>query len=163
MISYIEQMWQLAIDGQTQGIWFFAALYTLIVCSYSLIFQIRTRSWPFVKGELLDSGIKKFGATQWVQSEQDYISKALYKYNVSGVSYEGTKISPWVVVASHNAKFILKKQLAAIERFVDGKIKVFYNPNNPKKSFLLIAGKIGISITFAIAVLPLISFYFKYQ
>jgi len=56
-------MWQLAIQGQTQGIWFGAALYAFIVSVFSLLFQIRTRYCPFAQGELAEFGAKKFGAT----------------------------------------------------------------------------------------------------
>lgn len=163
LIIYFQEMWQLVIQGQTQGIWFWAALYTFFICIYSLIFQIRTRYWPFARGELAKFGVEKFGATERVKSNQDYVSKALYKYNVSGVAYDGKRISPWIFVVSHNARFVLEKQMSSIQRFPDGKVKVFYNPNNPKKSFLIIAGKMGICTTLSICVLPLISFYFKYH
>ena len=160
---YFQHMWQLAIQGHTQGIWFWAALYALIVGGYSLIFQIRTRYWPFTSGELAEIGVEKFGATDRIKSNQDYASKALYKYYVSGVVYDGTRISPWIFVVSHNARFVLEKQMSSIQRFPDGKIKIFYNPNNPKKSYLIISGKSGICITLLISALPLISYYFKYH
>ncbi len=128
-------MWQLAIQGETQGVWFYAALYTLAVCSYSLFFQIRTRKWPNVAGQLNSLGVVKFGGTETSLSEQDYRSKALYTYHVDGVVYEGKRVSPWVVVASHNARFVLDKQHAAIEHLPNGSVKVFYNPHNPKKAF----------------------------
>ena len=162
LIIYFEEMWHLAIQGQKQGIWFWAAVYTFIVCTYSLIFQIRTRYWPYVQGELVELGVEKFGATDWTKSNQDYVSKALYSYTVSGITYEGTRISPWIFVASHNARILLEKQMSSIERAPDGKVKVFYNPNNPKKCYLIIAGKIGICITLLICLLPLISFIIKY-
>ena len=156
-------MWQLAIQGHKQGIWFWAALYTFIICTYSLVLQVRTRYWPVAQGELAKSRVEKFGATDLVKSDQNYVSKALYKFNVSGVTYEGTRISPWIFVASHNAMFVLEKPMSSIERLPDGRVKVFYNPNNSNKSFLIIAGKTGICITLLISVLPLISFYIKYQ
>lgn len=162
LIIYIEEMWQLAIQGQKQGIWFWAGLYTFIVCTYSLIFQVRTRYWPFTQGELVESGIDKFGKTDWVKSNQDYVSKMLYRYNVSGVTYDGTRISPWIFVASHNARFVLDNQRSSVERFSNGRVKVFYNPCNPKKSFLIIAGKTDICITLLISVVPLVLFYINY-
>jgi hypothetical protein len=115
-----------------------------------------------VYGELIEFGVEKFGATDLVKSHQDYVSKALYTYNVAGLDYDGTKISPWIFVASHNARFVLEKQLSSVQRFPNGKVKVFYNPHNPRKSFLIIAGKTGICITVFISVLPLVMFYFKY-
>ncbi len=122
----------------------------------------KNQHWHFIHGEIVDFGVEKFGATDWVKSNQDYVSKALYKYNVSGIGYVGTRISPWIFVTSHNARFVLEKQMSSVQLLPDGKVKVFLNPHNPKKSYLIIAGRIGIFITFFISVLPLILFYFKY-
>ncbi len=155
-------MWQLASDGDIQGVWFWGALYTLLVCSYSLYFQIRTRYWPSVSGQLNSLEIEKFGTNEKLLYEQDYQSMALYTYHVNGVEYTGKRVSPWVIVASHNARFILAKQHAAIHHLPNANIKVFYNPNNPKKSFLVIASRTGIAITLAVAVLPLITFYWRF-
>jgi len=159
---YFQEMWQLAIQGKEQGIWFWAAFYTFIVCFYSLILQLRTRSWPATRGLLVESEINKFGPTDWAASNQDYVSDVLYHYSVSDVTYDGTRISPWVFVASHNARFVLEKQIASIQRYSDGTVKVHFNPNTPKKSFLIIAGKIGIFITFFISILPITLYYFQY-
>ena len=161
--NYIEQMLELALNGEIQGVWFWAAVYTFAVCGYSLIFQLRTRSWPFTTGELVEAEVEKFGATDPVKSNQEYVSKALYRFTVSGVDYEGTRISPWVFVASHNARAILKKQMSAIYHYPDGKVKVFYNPGNPQKSFLIVAGRVGIFITLVIAVLPFVSYFIRYH
>ena len=156
-------MWQLVIQGETQGIWFWAAFYTFIVCSGSLIYQIRTRSWPETKGELVETGIRKFGSTEWATTNQEYVSEALYHYVVSGLTYDGSRISPWVFVASHNARFVLEKQMSSIQRYSDGSVKVFYNPGNPKKSFLIVAGKAGLLVTLTISVLPMVLYFFKYH
>lgn len=154
-------MWQLAIQGNAQGIWFWASLYALIVCACSLIFQIRTRFWHSTKGRLSDLAVEKLGATQRARSDQDYVSKALYRYNVRGVAYEGTRISPWKFVVSHNARLLVERQMASIQRFPDGTVTVFYHPDNPGKSFLIVAGKPGICITLITGLLPLITFYCK--
>ena len=162
VINYCKAMWQLALQGEAQGIWFYSALYALIVCSYSLAFQIRTRYWPHVAGELISLGVEKFGASDRIKSKQDYIADALYTYQVAGTDYSGSRISPWIFVASHNAKFILEKQLSLIQQLPNGKVKVFFDPKNPKKSFLMVAGTTGIFITLALGGLPLVAFYIKY-
>ena len=162
-INYAQEMWHLAIQGKVQGIWFWAALYTLIVCSWSLIFQVRTRRWPDTKGELIETGLRKFGGTEWATSNQEYVSKALYHYDVSGETYTGNRISPWIFVASHNARFILEKQMSSIQRYSDESVKVFYNPRKPKKSFLIVAGKTGMLITLIIGVLPMVLYFFKFH
>lgn len=163
MTTYFQEMWQRVLQGDTQTIWFWAALYTFIACSYSLIFQLRTRKWHVTQGDLIKKGLTTFGATERVTSRQKYVSEALYRYNVSGVAYEGTKISPWVFVASHNARYVLKKQMSSIQRHSNGKVKVYYSPGNPKKSYLIVAGKGGIFITFLISILPAILYFFKYH
>ena len=162
-MQYFQEMWTLALDGELRGIWFWAAVYTMVVCLYSLIFQVRTRTWPSTEGELSSLSVKKFGATDPILSDQDYKSTALYQYEVDGVSLEGTKVSPWVFVTSHNARVILEKQMKSIQHLPDGKVKVFYNPRKPKKSFLIVAGRVGIAVTIAIAVLPLIGYTLRFH
>ena len=120
------------------------------------------RYWPYTFGELENIGVSRFGAKEFVRSEQDYISKAMYQYKVSGVTYDGTRVSPWIIVSSLNSRGLLEKQMASVQRTTDGKVKVFYNPNKPQKSYLIIAGRFGIGITLLLSVLPLIAFYFKY-
>ncbi|GAA5213198.1 DUF3592 domain-containing protein [Corallincola platygyrae] len=161
LTDYLENMWKLAMQGELQGIWFWAAVYCLLVCSYSIVFQLRTRRWPSVKGKLIEVGLSKFGADS-VRAEQDYIAEALYSYTVDDVSYTGSKVSPWIFVTSHNARFILQKQMRAIQTYPDGGVKVFYNPRNPKKSLLIVAGKVGLVVTLLIATLPMILYYSRF-
>ncbi|WP_277253409.1 DUF3592 domain-containing protein [Neptunomonas phycophila] len=161
-IHYCSEMWQLAIAGEPQGIFFWAAIYTFVVCLYSTIFQCLTRRWPSTQGQLMDAGVNTFGGRNVYRADTEYISKAVYRYTVSDNDYEGKRVSPWVIVTNHNAKGILNKQLSGIQRLPNGKVRVFYKPSNPKKSFLILPSKIGIGFTFATSVLPLILFYVKY-
>lgn len=162
-LPYIEEMWRLALEAEPQGVLFWVGVYTFVVCTYSLLFQIRTRSWPSVEGELVQAGVRMFGAHEFVLANQDYVSNALYHYRVSGVAYEGTRISPWLFVASHNMRFILEKQMSSIQRQANGGVKVFYNPKKPQKSYLIIAGKMGIIITSVTALTPLFLYVLKYH
>lgn len=59
-------------------------------------------------GKLVGFDLENFGADA-VKSDQEYIPKALYQYTVANVQYAGTRVSPWVFVVSHNAKFVLEK------------------------------------------------------
>lgn len=156
-------MFWFAVEGQAQGIWFWASIYTFVVCASSSWFQIRTRNWPSTEGRLEQLGIKKFGATEWATSNQDYVGKALYTYSVSGIPYEGIRISPWIFVVSHNARFLLKEQQAGIQTYPDGGVRVYYNPRNPGKSYLIVAGKTGIAITLLMSTLPLVLYFMKYH
>lgn len=160
MIDYIEQMWALAASGDKQGICFFIAVYALLVLLYSWFYQLRIRRWPAVQGRLLEVSAKRFGATERVVSEQDYHASALYEYAVDGVTYQGKKISPWIIIASHNARFILQKQLDRIQSHSDGTVTIFYNPKKPNKSFLIKPGVVGLSLTFVLALAPAIAYWF---
>ena len=163
ILSYSRQMFRLAAEGQTQGVFYWAAIYAFLICSYSLWFQVRTRSWPSTNGSLKQLGIEKFGATVSSASNQDYIGKALYTYTVSGKPFEGSRISPWVFVASHNARYLLSKQQSKIRFDPDGEVRVYYNPKNPQKSYLQVAGKTGIIVTMLLGAAPIVFYWFRYH
>ena len=38
MISYVEHIWDLVLDHEKQGYFFFGAVYLFIVCTYSIIY-----------------------------------------------------------------------------------------------------------------------------
>jgi hypothetical protein len=154
-------MWDLALKGDRQGTWFWIAIYTFLICAYSVIIQIRIRNWSNTKGELKHMGVDKFGASS-ILSEQDYRADALYTYQVEGKTYHGKRISPWIIIASHNAQFVLKRQLSKIETFADKKIKVFYKPSNPKKSWLILPSKFGVLMTVIISLLPAFSYWLEF-
>ena len=163
LINYLEEMWGLAQQGKVQGIFFWAALYAFIILLYSLMRQIKTASWPNTYGELFNGNAKIFGGTQWVKSNQDYVASTHYSYVVNGKEYQGHRLSPWVVVASHNAKFILEKQLRSVQKHSDGKVTVYYNPRKPEKSFLIKPGIRGQIITAILAIIPAIMYWIKYH
>ena len=162
MIDYVMDMFALAVDGDTQGILFFICLYTLVTCGYSVFFQLRVSRWPQVKGTLLQGGVSKIGGTEPVRSNQEYVASALYEYIVDGTLYQGKRVSPWVMVASHNAKFLLEKQMRGVHRYADGGVRVFFNPNNPKKSYLIKPGTIGMVFTVTLAVGPMLLYGYSY-
>ncbi|MEX2964437.1 hypothetical protein [Microbulbifer sp. TYP-18] len=162
ILNYFQEMFRIAAEGQAQGILFWISVYIFVICTYSLWFQVRSRSWPSTKGRLAKLGTKKLGASEWAISDQDYIGDALYTYSVSGKEYEGSRISPWVFVASHNARFLLEKQQASIQVDPNGWVKVYYNPGNPKKSFLIVAGKLGIVVTMLVSIIPFVLYWSKF-
>ena len=162
ILNYLQQMVDLASEGELQGIWFWASCYMLAVCLYSAYFQIQTRFWASTVGKIHNLELKKFGASNDL-SEQQYRGKALYSYNVDGQTYEGTRISPWVFVTNYNAKGILIKQQAGIDMPTKDTVTVYYNPQKPKKSFLLRANKFGIMITLIVAVAPFIGYVSRFH
>ena len=161
MFDYIQQMWDLALQGETQGVWFWVAVYAFLICGYSVVFQLLCRTWPSTKGQLISIGLDKFGRAM-VLSDQDYKTNALYTYQVKGKSYQGKRVSPWVIVASHNAQFVLKKQLSKVETYPNNQVKVFYKSSNPAKSWLILPSKLGIVITIAISMLPAFGYWLEF-
>ena len=124
MSDYVVQMWDLALQGNRQGVWFWLAVYAFLICGYSV--------------------------------------DALYSYQVDGKTYQGKRISPWIIVASHNVQFVLKHQLAKVETFAGNKVKIFYKPSNPAKSWLILPSKLGVFITFLISLLPAFSYWLAF-
>jgi len=155
-------MWALAFEGDKQGILFFVVVYAFIVCLYSFFRQVLIRQWPVEKGLLQSASVEKWGVTELVLSDHDYKVDSLYEYHVSDKSYQGKRISPWIIIASHNARFLLKKQLNSVQKNEDGTVNVFYNPKNPEKSYLVKPGIFGMAITLVIAVLPSLLYSYEY-
>lgn len=162
IFNYVQEMIDLASEGELQGIWFWASCYTLVVCLYSAYFQIQTRYWASTVGTIHSIGVNKFGASNDL-SEQQYRGKALYSYNVNGQNYEGTRISPWVFITNYNAKGLLIKQQAGIDMPTKDTVTLYYNPKKPKKSFLLKANKLGIVVTLATAVAPFLGYLSRFH
>jgi len=162
MLEYISDMWALAIDGQKRGVVFFIALYAMLVVGWSFVYQCRIRRWPATAGSLAAAGIEKFGHANRL-TDQDYRVSALYSYRVNGSRYQGKRVSSWVVVASHNAKAVLNRQLAGIQHLPDNGVMVFYNPRRPDKSFLIQPGMVSLIFTLTVAVGPLMLYWVNYH
>ena len=156
-------MWGLAVDGKHQGLFFFISLYALLTLTYSFIYQLKVRSWPNIRGIMLKEGIEKFGPANMVKSDQNFVALALYEYTVGGKTYQGTRVSSWIMVVTYNLRFLLKKQISYIQTNYDGSITVFYNPANPKKSYLMQPGKVGVVITFLLATVPFMLYIANYH
>lgn len=163
MLSYVEQMWSQALAGDKQGGLFFIVLYCFFILGYSVIYQLRVRAWSKVQGTLIDSDVSLFDGRRVVISDQNYLATALYTYSVDGKEYSGKRVSPWLIIASYNAKFVLHAQLRGIQRHVDGSVDVFYNPNKPEKSFLIKPGLVGLCITLAISIVSIFIYWNAYH
>lgn len=160
-MTYFQEMLELAKSGDKQGYLFFICLYLLIVMTYSLILQIRMSQWPSVRGRLLKSGIEKWGGAVR-QDDQMYANQALYTYQVDGKDYQGSKISPWVVLSNVNAQFILKAQFKSVTSYPDGSIAVYHHPQKHHKSILILTGFKSHFFTFVLAYGPIIWYLLEY-
>ena len=157
MIDYTVAMWELAARGEKQGVLYFVAVYMLLVVGYSFIVQLRVRRWPRVQGVLIDEKMEVM-IPDAIRSEQNYRVSSLYSYEIDEKKYEGSRVSTWTVVASHNMSFLLKMQLDRIEKTGETGVVVYYNPKKPQKSCLIKPGITGLIVTFALVFAP-ISFY----
>jgi hypothetical protein len=154
MIDFFSEQWTLLMAGERQAVFFWISLYCFLILGYSSVRQLRCRRWPSVWGRLEKSGLRKVGGTAWSKSDQEYATDALYHYEVDNEHYEGKRVSPWIVIASHNARFVLEKQMAKIHTRGEDEVRVFYNPRNPRKSFLILPGWFGLAVCLAGALLP---------
>ena len=163
MIHYVEDMLELAMVGNAQGVFFFMVLYAFIFLTYSFFYQLRVSGWPSVIGDLDEASIEIWGARERQKSDQMFKAKAGYRYIVNGMEFIGTRISPWFLLASSNAKFLLKYQLNSVKSLSNGKVEVYYNPKKPSKSFLIKPGAVGFSITLIFAFFPVVVYAIKYH
>lgn len=163
MTEYLEHMWALASEGEAQGVFFFAAVYVVLVLAWSLVYQLRVAAWPVTRGRLIAAGVRRFGATDIVRARQDYVVSAEYEYTVGGTTYRGKRLSPWLVVASHNLRAVLRRQVEQVRRDAEGAVDVYYDPRRPQRSFLLKPGPVGIACTAALAVAVPLLYWVKYH
>jgi len=158
---YILDMWDLALQGNNQAIFFFIALYTFIVCTYSVIFQYRVNHWHETKGKLIQHGLKKLGHDN-IRSEENYTASAIYTYTVNDTVYVGKKVSTWAMTGSGMMKNIGNQQLKGIGYLPNDGVRVFFNPKKPHKSVLIRPGIISQTFTFSIGLIMLFSYYIKF-
>lgn len=159
MANILNSFYENLLSGDKQAILIVAAAYFALMGLVSLIFQLRILSWPMTNGTLVHSGLLRWGASNFA-GEQDYEAEVKYHYRVDGKQYEGKRLSSWYIIASANLRFLLRWQLNGITNLAPEEIAVFFNPSAPEKSYLIRPGKIGLSLTVAIATLPLILLIF---
>ncbi len=161
--QHVQTMWHLLWQGNDQAIVFWGAVYLGLVGFASLIFQAYVRSWPSVPGELVRADLAPWGGPTWAKSDQQYKLDGRYRYQVGGRTFEGRRVSPWVMVASHNARFLLRHQLKGVARHPDGTVTVYFNPRRPNKSYLIRPGLLGMLVTFAVATGPMVYYWSRFH
>lgn len=139
-----------ALRVELKGI--FASVFFLLtfVNLSSIIYQLRIRRWLATTGKLLIAATKAFGVTEVNPSDVNYTNDVSYEYSVDGNTHIGRRLSPWVIVATHNLKAILENQLNGLA--TGRRIAVFYNPAKPQQAFLKQPSILGIFITLGFAV-----------
>jgi len=160
--AYLTDMWNLARAGALQGIWFFAALYGVLMGLYSVLFQLRIRCWPRTVGTLHRLGVEVFGGRDAVVATRETVGVASYTYAVDGRSYDGTRISAWVMVAGGLGR-LLKLQQRGVQRHDGGGVTVFYHPRKPAKSFLIRPGWLGLALTLALGSALAVGYFVRFH
>ncbi len=114
-------------------------VYALAVGSYSLFFQWRMSKWQGVWGELATLKNTRVSYDN-SPSEQHWMLTALYRYQVAGETYYGSRVSAWEMSGSgmlRNIPFFLTRY---IEKGQDNQVRVYHHPTKPKKSTLIVPG-----------------------
>lgn len=146
MIAYLQQMLDLALGKELQGIHFWATVYVLFVLAGNLLYVYRVRRWPHTRGQLLRLGLQPLGAPEIGSTTQDYVPRALYTYQVAGHDYQGEAISVWKIAASGVLRGAASGLPRQIEADAHGTVTVYYHPQRPEKSVLLRPGWLSLAI-----------------
>lgn len=125
------------LAGDRTAILTLAALYFVLMGLYSIWFCFRVRSWPSTVATLNHASLSRFGWSS-TASDQDYRANVGYTFEVDGQRFEGHRLSPTIIIASANARFLLRWQMKGIERIGEKGARAFYKPSNPKKSYLIV-------------------------
>ena len=154
-MEFLRNVATQAMDGDPESILLIFAVYFLAMGALSLRYQLRMQAWPRKRGKLLQSRLAHVAGFEWNPAHKAYATDALYEYQVDGQTYRGQKVSPWVMVATHNVRFVLQKQLDRIEVGPGNEVSVFYDPKNPSRAVLIKPGTLGMAVTVSMALFPL--------
>ena len=135
------------------------AVYALIVGSYSLVCYLRISRWPSVVGELNSATTAGWAPSASI-SDRNYGAEVSYRYNIGGDGYDGNRLSPFLVVASHNLRFLIRHQMKGIEACAGGGVRVIYNPSRPEKSYLIAPNAVGYAAIVSVMFLPMVAYLF---
>lgn len=112
------------------ALWGFA-IYGLVVLAYSSYRSWRINRWPYVVGTLLKADIDYI----YVDERGSALEDLRYEYEVDGVHYTGSRLSPLIVRGQVGPR--IRKQLAKIQYISTDQVKVYYDPRKPHKCFLV--------------------------
>jgi hypothetical protein len=135
------------------------AAYCIVTGCYALFYCIRISRWPSVIGVFIQKEIAVWSSSA-VTSDNNYFVQISYLFKVDGKEYRGHRLSPFIIIASHNLRFLLRLQMKHVDISDDGKVRVFYNPRRPEKSYLIPPSATGYIIIISFMFLPLIAYLF---
>ena len=108
-----------------------ALVYLVLMLAYSYKRSMKINNWPYVLGKLQNADVEYLHMIDRY-SAWDSVS---YEYEVGGQKFVGKRLSPLIVRGQMASK--IKKQLAKIQYVSNDEVKVFYDQNDPSKSYLV--------------------------
>ncbi|GLX78996.1 hypothetical protein tinsulaeT_23360 [Thalassotalea insulae] len=114
-------------------------VYVLAMTSISLFFQWRMSQWQPVWGELAELKNTQLSYDNSA-AEQSWMLTALYRYQVGGEVYYGSRVSAWEMTGSGALRNIPGFLTRYIEQGRGEQVRVYHHPTKPKKSMLIIPG-----------------------
>ncbi|MBD9482506.1 DUF3592 domain-containing protein [Pseudomonas sp. PDM14] len=159
IFTAIYQVFERAAAGDKQSLALLAALYVCAVMVSSAMYLWLIWRWPSTTGQLVRCDVAMFGARDYVPSQQEYVGKVAYTYEVDGNAYSGNRLSPWKVMASANGRFVLQAQMRGIEVDPAGRVTVHYNPRKPAKSYLIRSGPFKQAVTLLAGLAPVLAYW----
>ncbi len=142
IINYFSQMWSLVLQREPEGMAFYLAVFMLLGGLNSIRIQLRARSMPYVYGKYEESSL---------ENSNDQNAALKYTYDVNGRIYENTRLNPMGGEIDPE-----------IKRPLDGRLKVYYAPRSPEKSFIKPYSIWMLVFTVFICFAPSYLFYYKY-
>lgn len=158
IVTAVYQTFVQAVAGDQQSLALLAALYVCAVMLSSAAYLWLIWRWPSTSGQLITGEVSQFGGTDCIASQQRYVGKVVYVYEVDGKQYTGNRLSPWKVMASANARGVLQAQMRGIEVDPAGRVTVHYNPRKPGKSYLVRSGPIKQALTLLAGLAPVLAY-----
>lgn len=114
---------------------------------YALFVLFRSTSWPSVEGVMVESSYKRntyIGSTELVavgRPRFDYDINVVYEYSVGGKKYIGNKLFASMPNNIDDGK--LAEEM--VEKYPKGAIvRVYFDPSNPKHSYLESMGEVSV-------------------
>lgn len=102
-------------------------LFTVLGLCYTPFDFIRVSKWPYTEGRLIKAEITYYMRKYWPEIE--------YSYEVEGQQYDGKRLSRLMANGLNKAAY--EKQLEGIEYITENTVRVYYDPKNPRKSYLI--------------------------
>lgn len=107
-----------------------------VILGSTVVEGLKAQKWPSVDGVMMSSSAKRIN-----HSKERYIIEVEYRYSVQSETFTGNKISSSDVMLNRTEKETGLKNYSP-----NTKVKVFYDPNNLKNSYLKVGVDLGIYI-----------------